>query len=95
MVDVCVPIDIACCLCAQYERREGNEEPQGCCKKFWLPITSVVDATGYDNYSDIALAYFLGFFYTLFCWDETGSNTTRFSTRRFDLLESPMGEEKV
>ena len=54
MVDVCVPIDIACCLCAQYERREGNEEPQGCCKKFWLPMTSVVDATGYDNYSDIA-----------------------------------------
>ena len=25
-------------------------------------MTSVVDATGYDNYSDIALAYFLGFF---------------------------------
>jgi hypothetical protein len=68
MTDICICIDGVLCTVGQCNKVEGDGEDPGCCKKFFLPITAVVDSVGYDKYSDIWLAYMFGCFYTLFCF---------------------------
>lgn len=53
------------------DEQEGDNKNPTCVKKFFLPMTSIVDAEGYDTYNKIVLAYFLGPFYTFCCWDTT------------------------
>lgn len=77
MVDICVPADLTVCLIKQCDEEQGDRKNPTCVKKFFLPMTSIVDAEGYDTYNKLLLAYFLGPFYTLCCWD-TSSLTKRY-----------------
>lgn len=64
------PVDCTTCTIAYCSGVKGNNRDPGCCKKTFLPMTSVIEAEGVANCCPgIALAYFLGPFYTLCCWD--------------------------
>lgn len=91
-MDLCICIDGILCTAGLCRREEGNDEDPGCIKKFFCPITSVIESVGYDKYSDIWLAYTFGCFYTLFCFD-VKNNLERKNRKKFNRLD--IGNAKV
>ena len=70
MADLCVVVDCVSCSVGFCADVEGDKRDPGCCKKTFLPMTSVIEAEGADKCCpEITLAYLLGPFYTLCCWD--------------------------
>ena len=64
------PADCTACTVAYCSGVKGTDKDPGCCKKTFLPMTSVIEAEGVDSCCPgVVLAYFLGPFYTLCCWD--------------------------
>ena len=70
MADLCVAVDCVSCTTGYFAGIKGDNRDPGCCKKTFLPMTAVIEAEGADKCCpEITLAYFLGPFYTLCCWD--------------------------
>lgn len=69
-MDLCVCVDCIACSVGFCSDVEGDKKDPGCCKKTFLPMTSVIETEGSDKCCpEITLAYFLGPFYTLCCWN--------------------------
>lgn len=95
MSGVCFPVDFTLCVCGLCNKKEGDGVEPTCCKKFILPSTSVVDYSGYDNYSDIGLSYIFGCFYTL-CfmkWDQPKYSSEQNRRERQGLMETGSSKE--
>lgn len=69
------PVDWCICSVSYCNGVKGDNIDPGCCKKTFLPMTSVIQAEGADKCCpNIVSAYFLGCFYTLCCWNIGKSN---------------------
>ena len=69
------PVDWCICCVSYCNGVKGDNIDPGCCKKTFLPMTSVIQAEGVDKCCpNIVSAYFLGCFYTLCCWNIGESN---------------------
>lgn len=68
MADICFIYDTLFCLGGIYQEREGDGNDPSVMKKIFCPMTSVVDAIGYDKWKDILLAFSMGCWYTAFCF---------------------------
>ena len=49
MADLCVGIDCVSCSIGFCTGVEGDKRDPGCCKKTFLPMTSVIEAEGADK----------------------------------------------
>jgi len=65
MCDPCICVDSLLCSLKLCNKELGDGKEPSVLKKLFLPITSVIDSVGYNQYADIWLAYTFGCFYTV------------------------------
>ena len=93
MGDICFLYDTFFCLGGIFQRKEGNREDPGIVKKIFCPMTTVVDAIGYDQWQDILLACCFGCCYTSCLFNPETRRITRTNFVEIEKIER--GNSKV
>ena len=69
MGDLCFWYDTFFCFGGICQQKRGDGKDPGMIKKIFCPMTTVVDAIGYDKWKEILGACVCGCFYTAFCFN--------------------------